>query len=97
MKGKRGKALRAQGQTLGATAFIGKAGLTSTVAAEVAAQLKLRGLVKVKISPEAAGAQERLAIAEALAQQASAELVEVRGFTALLAKRGKVRSRDASP
>jgi len=82
---------------LGATVFIGRAGLNPAVAAEVAAQLKVRGLIKVKISPEAAAGKNLAAIAHALARQASADLVEFRGFTALLAKRGKVTPRDASP
>ena len=81
--------MKAAGQRVEATVFIGRGGLTDGNAAEVAAQLKQRGLVKVKISRDAAGAEGRHKIAEDLAARARADLVEVRGLTALLARRGR--------
>lgn len=86
MKGKRARELRAEGHKLAATAFIGRTGLTDAVAAEVAAQLKTRGLVKVKLSPDVAQGEDREELARRLAERASGELVEVRGFTILLSR-----------
>ncbi len=89
MKGKRASHAKAAGQSVEATVHIGRGGLTDGNAAEVAAQLRERGLVKVKISREAADAKGRQELAEELARRAGAELVEVRGLTALLAGRGR--------
>ena len=68
---------------------IGRGGLTDGNAAEVAGQLKERGLVKVRISREAAALKGRRELAEELALRAGAELVEVRGLTALFSRRGR--------
>lgn len=79
------KALRAAGQGLDATVFVGRGGATDAAAEEVRAQLKTRPFVKVRLSRDAEGG--RHGVAEALAELAGADLVEVRGYTALLAKR----------
>jgi len=92
VKGKRGETLRAQGQRTEATVFIGRGGLTPGVAAEVTAQLKSRALIKVKIASGAVKGENIRELAEALAAQSTADLVEVRGFTILLAKRPRARS-----
>lgn len=89
LKGRRASRAKAAGQGLEATVHIGRGGLTDGNAAEVTAQLKERGLVKVKISGEAAALKGRREVAEELALRAGAELVEVRGFTALFARRGR--------
>lgn len=87
MKGRQGRRLRAEGQQLDATVFVGRGGLTDAHVAEVQAQLKTRDLVKVKVSREAGQGGDRRKVGEALALKASAELVEVRGFSVLLARR----------
>lgn len=86
MKGRRGRELRAAGQTLQATLFVGDDGVTDAVAAEAAAQLKKRELVKAKVSSAAADASNMKEIGEALAAKAGADFVEVRGRTALIAR-----------
>jgi RNA-binding protein len=91
MKGKRGRELRAQGQAVEATLFVGAGGVTGAVAAEAAQQLKTRALLKAKVAREAADAAGMKAVGEALAAQAGADLVEVRGRTVLLAKRGRLK------
>ena len=89
VKGKRGKELRAAGQALEATLFVGPGGVTDAVAAEARAQLKSRPLLKAKVSREAGEASGMKDLGEALAQQAGADLVEVRGRTVLLARRAR--------
>jgi RNA-binding protein len=89
VKGRRASRAKAAGQSVEATVTIGRGGLTEGNAAEVARQLKERGLVKVKIAREAAGAEGRHKLAEDLAARAGGELVEVRGLTALFASRGR--------
>ena len=76
---------RAQGQTLQVSLQLGKAGLNDALVEELRAQLKQRKLVKVRLLPSATeGDTDDRAQAEALAAAAEAELVEVRGHTALL-------------
>ena len=89
MKGKRGKVLRAAGQTLEVTLFVGPDGVTDGVAAEAKAQLKTHDLVKAKVSSVAADASSMKEVGAALAEKAGAELVEVRGRTALIARRAR--------
>jgi RNA-binding protein len=96
MKGRRGKELRAAGQTLTATLFVGGDGVTPAVAAEAKAQLKSRELVKAKVSSEAADAKGMKVVGEELASQAGADLVEVRGRTALLARKPRASSEAPS-
>jgi RNA-binding protein len=87
MKGRAGKRLRVLGQRIDPTLFVGRDGATDAVAAEAAAQLKNRPLIKVKITPPPEGGATRHEVAAELAKKAGAELVEVRGFTAVLASR----------
>ena len=94
MKGKRGKALRAAGQALSPTLFVGDSGVTDAVAAEAAAQLKGRELVKAKVTREASEAKGMKAVGEELAARAGADLVEVRGRTVLLVRRGRLKAPD---
>jgi RNA-binding protein len=89
MTGSERERARAVGQRLDATVFVGKGGVTDAAAAELAGQLKSHPLVKVRISRDAPG--ERREMAEQLAAKAGGELVEVRGYTAVVAKR---RQRD---
>ncbi len=91
LRGKSASRAKAAGQSLEATVHIGRGGLTDGNAAEVARQLKGRGLVKVKIARDVADASTRRHLAEELASRAGGDLVEVRGLTALLARRRKGR------
>ena len=86
------KAARAAGQHLEATVFVGRLGATDAAAEEVRVQLKTRPFVKVRVSRDAEGG--RHGAAENLAELAGADLVEVRGFTALLAARKGGRKRE---
>lgn len=86
------KAARAAGQGLDATVFVGRVGATDAAAEEVRAQLKTRRFVKIRLSREAEGG--RHGAAEKLADLAGADLVEVRGYTALLAARKDSRKRE---
>ncbi len=92
MKGRRGKELRAAGQKLTATLFVGEGGVTAAVASEAAGQLKARELVKAKVSGAAADAKGMKTVGEELAAMAGAELVEVRGRTALIARKARASS-----
>jgi RNA-binding protein len=85
LKGPRAKAARAAGQSLEPTVFVGRGGVTDAVAAELKLQLRTHDLVKARL-PRAA-TQEASALAADLARRSSADLVEVRGFTALFAVR----------
>ena len=87
MKGKAAARARAAGQKIEATVFMGRAGVSDGLATEVRDQLKSRRLIKVKLSKDACQEKGREAVAADLAARAEADLVEVRGFTALLATR----------
>lgn len=70
-------------QDLKPTVWIGKQGCTETMIEEIIAQLKTRKLIKVK------WLQNTEVDPEAIALQAKAKLVEVRGRTMVLAGKGK--------
>lgn len=76
------------------TMNIGKEGATAEIVAEVKKQLKAREIIKVKILKTALSdhaAQEAKQIASTVAEQAEAELVDVRGHTFMLFKSRKKR------
>jgi RNA-binding protein len=70
-------------QDLKPTVWIGKQGCTETMIEEIVSQLKKRKLIKVK------WLQNTMVDPEAIAAQAKAKLVEVRGRTMVLAGTGK--------
>jgi len=76
--------LRAKGQSLQATVYVGKEGISDNVLDEIARQLDKHKLVKVRLLP--AVEQDRKEAAQELAIKSSSVLVEVRGRTVLLAK-----------
>lgn len=76
--------LRAEAQSLKPTVHVGSGGVTPGVAAEIARQLKARGLVKVRLLTKTPS--DRMAMAQELAEQASARLLEVRGMTVVLSR-----------
>lgn len=84
--------LRVQAQGLPAAMNIGKAGLTAGVVEEVRRQLEEHRLVKVKLLASARGEQAREALAAELAERTGAELVEVRGNTAVLWRGRRARA-----
>ena len=74
------------------TVHIGKEGATPDIVAEVEKQLKAREIIKVKILKTALheqAAQEAKTIAATVAEQAEAELVDIRGHTFMLYKSRK--------
>jgi RNA-binding protein len=81
--------LRAEAQKLRAEMNIGKFGITAAVVDEVDRQLQEHRLLKVKLLASAREAQGREDLARDLAERTGAELVEIRGNTAVLWRRGK--------
>jgi len=75
--------LRKQAHDLDVTVWVGKAGIDS-VTDELADQLRDRELVKVKFLRAARGGTTTDELAEELADEASADLIETRGNTAVL-------------
>jgi RNA-binding protein len=74
------------------TVHVGKEGATAEIVAEVEKQLKAREIIKVKILKTALidnAAQEAKIIAATVAEQAEAELVDIRGHTFMLYKSRK--------
>ena len=77
------RAKRAEAQQLAVTHHVGKNGIEAA-AAELLAQLKRNKLVKVRLLPAATeGGADDKSQAEKLADLAGAQLIEVRGHTAV--------------
>ena len=72
---------------LEATVRMGKAGVTVALIEEIKAQIKKKGMVKVKLLRSSR--EETKQIASELAERCNAELVEVRGNTVSLWKKGE--------
>jgi RNA-binding protein len=87
------KRLRAEGQRIDATVNLGRGGLTDGVVEELDSQLKRHHLVKVRVQRGALGSDPAAkdAQAEELAQRLGAEMVERRGHTVLLYRKGRAR------
>lgn len=77
-------AKRAEAQRLDVSLQVGKQGVTEATVAELDRQLKAKRLVKVRLLPSASGGGMDPDQAQALAEAAGAQLVEVRGRTAVL-------------
>lgn len=89
MKGKERARLKKEAQSLDVTLELGKGGLSATIVTELKRQLKATPLVKVQIRKSAAAEDSTKSVAEALAAESNATLVEVRGSTAVYARAGK--------
>lgn len=85
---KRRAKLRSEAQKLDQTVKVGKSGVTPTIVDELKAQVERRGLVKVGLLKSATWEEGKGNIAEELAERTGADLVEVRGNTAVYARRG---------
>jgi RNA-binding protein len=85
MDAKRIRMLRKEAQSIKATLHVGKDGVTEEVAAELIRQLNKNGTVKVRIHPSSE--TDRVEAGKELARLSSSTLVEVRGRTAVLARR----------
>jgi RNA-binding protein len=72
---------------LEATVRMGKAGVTAALIEEIKAQIKKKGMVKVKLL--GTRREETKHIAGELAERCNAELVDVRGNTVSLWKKGE--------
>jgi len=70
---------------LEATVRMGKSGVTAALAEEIKAQIKKKGMVKVKLL--GTRREETKQIAAELAERCNAELVDVRGNTVSLWKK----------
>ena len=78
-------------QDLKPTVWIGKQGCTETMIDEIVSQLKKRKLIKVK------WLQNTDVDPEAIATQAKARLIEVRGRTMVLADKGRAPGTPSTP
>jgi RNA-binding protein len=87
LKGKQKRYLRGLGHDLKPVVTIGKGEITGAVCEETAAALEFHELIKVKILESCL--TDRHDIAESLAQECSAEVVQVLGRTVLLYKKSK--------
>lgn len=76
--------LRTKAQSLSATVYVGKDGISESVVQELSRQLDKFKLVKVKLQPSSE--MDRDEAGRKLAESTSSVLVEVRGRTAVLAK-----------
>lgn len=85
LTGKQRRFLRALGHHLDPVVHVGKDGLTEGLVAALDAALDQHELIKIKLG-ESAGSDRR-AIAPALAEAASAELVQLLGRTVLVYRR----------
>ncbi|AFD00909.1 putative RNA-binding protein containing KH domain, possibly ribosomal protein [Methanocella conradii HZ254] len=79
--------LRGQAARLEATTHVGKGGVTTTLIEEISRQLKDNKLVKVKLLKSAVEETPRKEIAEKLAKETGAELIEIKGNTVVLFRR----------
>jgi len=75
--------MRKEAHELDVTVWVGKAGIES-VTDELSDQLQARDLVKVKFLRAARGGTSTEELAEELAEEVNAELVETRGNTGVL-------------
>ena len=75
--------MRKEAHDLDVTVWVGKAGIES-VTDELSDQLQARDLVKVKFLRAARGGTSTEELAEELAEEVNAELVETRGNTGVL-------------
>lgn len=95
LHGKATRFLRSLGHELSPTVQIGKEGVTEGVVKATAQALLDHELIKVKVGREAP--EERVESLSALAEAASAELVQVLGRTGLLYKRHPQKPRIQLP
>jgi len=70
-----------------ATVQVGKSGITEGVLEEIREQIERRKVVKIKFMKNT-DREDFRAKAEDLAREVNADLVEIRGFTVTLKKRG---------
>lgn len=81
--------LKIKAMSLSPLVWIGKKGVTDEVINETKKQLKINGLVKVKLlrpSFEGKGKKGKKEIAQALAERTGSDLISVIGFVATLYK-----------
>ena len=84
MKSKDRAYLRSEAQTLSPVVYVGKNGLTDSVAAALDEALDAHELVKVRFQ---AAKDETRSISEALAEKTASTLVATTGFTAVFYRR----------
>ncbi len=87
LKGKEKRFLRGLGHDLKPVVTIGKGEITGAVCEETSAALEFHELIKVKILENCL--MDRHEIAESLARECAAEVVQVLGRTVLLYKKSK--------
>lgn len=79
--------MRGQAARMEATTHVGKNGVTPSLIEEISRQLKDNKLIKIKLLKSAVESKPRKELAEDLAAKTGAELIEVKGNTAVLFKR----------
>lgn len=78
------KELKAKSHVLEPVVWVGKAGITDTVAREARKQIRARGLIKVKFLKAALGEKGKKELAEDIAAKTGSSLVHQVGFVAVL-------------
>lgn len=71
------------------TIWIGKSGVSQELLKEIEKQLDKKEMLKIKLLKTALGENEAKHVAQQIAEQTQAELVEVRGHTFILYKHHK--------
>ena len=92
MKGKDRARMKKEGQALDITLEVGKSGLSPTIVKELKRQLEKRPLVKAQIRKSAAAGESLDEMAQQLADEAGALLIETRGKTVIYARKHNVRA-----
>lgn len=76
---------KSEAQSIRPTLRVGKEGLTPEVAEELRRQIKVKGLVKVRLNPSYG--TETAKAADRLAEASCSDVVDVRGRTVVLCRR----------
>lgn len=85
------KDVKRVGHALPPTVHVGKEGVTASLIDEVARQVKMRKVVKVRLLPSVE--KDRGEVAEELAERSGSVLIEVVGHTVLLCDRRYMEGR----
>lgn len=83
------KQMKIIGMDMKATVQVGKMGLTETIESEIDQQLEKKDLIKVKMLKAMGPSKYWKDDIAALAERISAEIIEIKGGTTLLYRKGK--------
>jgi RNA-binding protein len=83
------KQMKIQGMELKSTVQMGKNGITETVEMEIDQQLEKKDLIKIKMLQSVGPSKYWKDDIKALTERISAEIIEIKGGTILLYRKGK--------